>query len=341
MKKILLTQEKISNIIDKYLKGISSEKIAIEYNLSGSYICRLLKDNNIKVKGNKKDIDVSKIVGLYKSGEFTMSDICKMFNVSKHKILSVLKENNIELKTSKKYNYNNDIFENIDTEEKAYWLGFLYADGYVRERKKVGSELRLKLSIVDKEHLIKFKGFISEDDIPLIYEEYRNSKSCKVSINSKKIVSDLINKGCINKKSKIIEFPNFMDNSLISHFIRGYFDGDGSISYSDKQIGLNFVSGSENFLKKVASILESSTNCKNANLVGSSKNYKYIQFSAKEDLYRLYDYLYMNSTIFMERKKVKYTFIINNFTKLKEKINMGRTIRKNNKSCDTNKSNLQ
>ena len=282
----------------------------------------------------------NEVIEIYLSNKLTMLEICSKFGVSKHKIRTLLKNNGIKSKSSKKYNYNDSIFENIDTEEKAYWLGFLYADGYVRERVKVGSELRLKLATIDKEHLIKFKNFITSDDIPIVYAEYKNSKSCKVSINSKKIVSDIINKGCINKKSRIIEFPTFLPEKLISHFIRGYFDGDGSISYSDKQIGLNFVSGSKKFLEEISQKLKIEANCKNANLVGSSENYKYIQFSSKDDLYKLYDYFYKNSSVYMDRKKEKYTYITDNFTELKEKINMGRTIRKNNKLCDTNKSNL-
>lgn len=334
MKKIIFTDEQINNIIFKYNSGLSTEKICIEYNVSPSVISRLLKFNGVYLIGNKKDIDEDKVIDMYKNGTYTISTICKIFGVSKHKIRTLLKNNGVKSKSSKKYYYNDNIFENIDTEEKAYWLGFLYADGYVRVRKDNSSELRLKLSIVDKQHLIKFKEFISIDvNIPIVYNEYKNSKSYKISINSNKLVNDLINLGCVNRKSKIIKFPNFLSQDLISHFIRGYFDGDGSISYSDKQIGLNFVSGSQDFLKEIATKLALFTGCKTANLVGSAESYKYIQFSSKDDLYKLYDYFYNNSTIYMDRKKEKYTFIINNFSALKEKINI---IRKN----DTNKSNL-
>jgi hypothetical protein len=243
----------------------------------------------------------------------------------------------VDRKNSKKYYYFDDIFNIIDNEEKAYWLGFLYADGYVRTRIGVGSELRLKLSVVDKEHLIKFRQFISSDiNIPLVYNEYKNSKTYKISINSNKIVNDLINKGCVNKKSNIIEFPNFLDKELTPHFIRGYFDGDGSISFSDNQICLNFVSGSKNFLEELSNKLEIEANCKKANLLGSSEKFKYIQFSAKSDLYKLYSYLYENSTVYLERKMKKYTYIIENFENIKTIINTKRR----NKKHDTNKSNL-
>jgi hypothetical protein len=70
---------------------------------------------------------------------------------------------------------------------------------------------------------------------------------------------------------------------LINHFIRGYFDGDGLISYSSKYIGLNFISGSSKFLSEI-SILFNLIGCKNANLVGSKENYKYIQYNTFNDL---------------------------------------------------------
>jgi len=325
MKKINFSASEISEIINKYKSGISTEKICIYYNVSAVVICRVLKENDIKLSGNKKIINEEEVIKLYNGNTYTISQICTYFSVSKHKIRTILKNNGINSKSSKKYNYYDSIFENIDSEEKSYWLGFLYADGYVRIREKCGSELRLKLAILDENHLLKFKRFISPDNIPVIYEEYKSSKCFKVSINSKKIVNDLINKGCINKKSKIIEFPKFLEPKLISHFIRGYFDGDGSISFSDKQIGLNFVSGSKNFLKEISNKLETEAKCKNANLVGTSENFKYIQFSAKDDLYKIHDYLYRNATIYMERKNEKYNYIINNYNQLKDKINKCRT----------------
>lgn len=322
MRKIIFTLDQINDIIYKYNNGLSTEKICIEYNISSSIISKLLKSNGIEIKGNKKNIDNDKVTSLYNDGSYTMSMICEIFGVSKFKIRTLLKNNGVISKTSKKYNYNDNIFENIDNEEKSYWLGFLYADGYVRKRKGIGSELKLKLSIKDKEHLIKFKQFISSDiNIPLVYEENKNSKCYKISINSNKIVNDLINKGCINKKTRVIKFPDFLDNELIPHFIRGYFDGDGSISFSNKQICLNFVSGSINFLKDLAKELANETNCKEANLVGSSNNFKYIQFSAKDDLYKLYDYLYKKSNFHMDRKFDKYTYIIENYSDIKEIIN--------------------
>lgn len=103
-----------------------------------------------------------------------------------------------------------------------------------------------------------------------------------------------------------------------------YFDGDGSISYSDKTITLNFVSGSIHFLNNLSSELHNQSGCKIANLVGISKNYKYINYTTKKDLLNINNYLYKNSTIFLERKKLKLDFIIKNFDNLILTINKNR-----------------
>ena len=245
--------------------------------------------------GKYIEIAETELIEMYLSNDYKVDEICKYFNVSKFKIRSILIKNNIVSKSSKKYSYNENIFENIDNEEKAYWLGFLYADGYVRSDKRC-NELKLKLGVKDKEHLLKFKIFISDDEIPVVYEEYKNSKCYKVSINSKKIVNDLIKLGCINKKSLIIKFPIIKDE-LKNHFIRGYFDGDGSISYSKKMVLLNIISGSNIFLSEISKVFES-IGTKNSNLVGVSNIYKYIQFSKMEDLYKIYQFLYKDSSIF-------------------------------------------
>lgn len=267
------------------------------------------------------NINENEVISMYLLKSFTIKDICEYFGVSKMKIRTILKKNKVESKSSKKYEYYDEIFNCIDTEEKAYWLGFLYADGYVRQRKS-GSELRLKLSSKDKNHLLKFKKFISPDDIKVTYDIYNKSESYKISISSKKIVSDLIKNGCVNRKSNKIEYPN-IHTSLNNHFIRGYFDGDGSISYG-KSITLNFVSGSFKFLNEISNTLNYESKCKKANLVGRSENFRYLSYTTLDDIEKLYKYLYFESTVFLERKRERIEYIISNYTNIKKDINKNR-----------------
>jgi hypothetical protein len=253
-------------------------------------------------------ISEEELIEMYESNNYKMNELCEHFKVSKFKIRTILKLNNIESKSSKKYNYNDYVFEDIDSEESAYWLGFLYADGYVRYRKKYGYELRLKLGIKDKEHLLKFKKFISNDDIPVVYEEYKNSKCYKLSINSKKIVSDLIKLGCVNNKSYTIEFPK-LNEIYINHFMRGYFDGDGSVGIrlnsKPVDVTFNLVTASINFLQSFNKKLIEK--CE----INERKIYKYetyyrLYYGSCTDIIKIYKFLYKNSNTYIERKKEKF-----------------------------------
>lgn len=267
--------------------------------------------------GKYIELDEKNLIEMYKSDKYKMSELCEYFNVSKHKIRKVLLLNNIESKSSKKYRYYDDIFETVDSEEKAYWLGFLYADGYVRDR-KTSSELRLKLSIRDKEHLIKFKTFISPDDIPVVDEFSGNSRCVKVSINSRKIVRDLIELGCTSKKSKTIKMPKISDD-LLNHFIRGYFDGDGWIIIDKNKIpAFGIVSGSKEMIESIISFISKKSNIKE-NKIYNHISYYNFSYKSYTDIIKISNFLYKQSNIYLIRKKDKFDEILNLYENHKSK----------------------
>ena len=104
--------------------------------------------------GSRIDIDDNLVIEKYNELK-NLKKVAESFGVSLRPIKRILKKNNLEL-TNRRYNVNHKYFEVIDTEEKAYWLGFLYADGCVIKT-KTGSSLLLKLSVKDEEHLNLFK----------------------------------------------------------------------------------------------------------------------------------------------------------------------------------------
>jgi hypothetical protein len=140
------------------------------------------------------------------------------------------------------YYYNENYFTQIDTEEKAYWLGFLYADGYIepiyRKQKIKAMRAVIGLQEADRNHLEKFLIHI-ESNAPITQNitilNHKNYYSNRVRINNTKMCKDLIKLGCVNNKSLILKFPNddIIPKHLIRHFIRGYFDGDGCVYYKE------------------------------------------------------------------------------------------------------------
>ena len=127
----------------------------------------------------------------------------------------------------RKYKLNENFFD-ILNEKSAYWLGFFYADGYVRMKDGKSGELKLKLKDTDKCHIEKFLKHI-ECDKPIKCGVDNKSKFCSVTVYSNLLVNKLFELGCFNNKTQKIRLPN-LESNLMNHFVRGYFDGDGSIS---------------------------------------------------------------------------------------------------------------
>ena len=232
-----------------------------------------------------------------------------------------------------KYYYNKDYFCKIDTEEKAYWLGFLYADGcinrfYTNEKLR-SMTLELTLCKSDREHLVKFLECI-ESNVPI--KERRNKMngkeyiSYRVQINCTKMCYDLIDKGCIPCKTYTIKLPDEskVPRKFMRDFLRGYFDGDGciSISYKDSYAHIESnITGMQNMMNEISAYLFDNRivnkipkqNKKN-NTVAVS-----IYFYGKDNKMFL-DYIYKDSCVYLERKYDKYIDFYNNYYKEKKGI---------------------
>lgn len=254
-----------------------------------------------------KRIDINDDLVIEKYNEFkNIHKVAEYFNVSIRPIQRILKRNDFEL-TNRRYNVDHDYFEVIDTEEKAYWLGFLFADGYIRERKS-GNSLEMKLSVKDKEHLLLFKNSINSNHklVESVNKvNYKGgvslSKMCCLAIYSSKLVESIKKQGVHSRKTFTIKKPN-INPELMNHFIRGYFDGDGSFSFNpDKHIiKTQIVSASDQFKKFI--INELSKNDIKINLYSEIK----LQIQNKIDNKKFYDYIYGESKIYLKRKKDKY-----------------------------------
>ena len=138
---------------------------------------------------------------------------------------------------NRKYEVNHNFFNKIDTEEKAYILGFLYADGYVSTKRNL---IGLTLQESDIEIITKINKIIHKDK-PLVFintKKYHPGKnwqnSLRMEIASKQMTNDLVRLGCIPNKTYFLKFPAYeiIPEFLFHHFIRGFFDGDGCISIS-------------------------------------------------------------------------------------------------------------
>lgn len=124
--------------------------------------------------------------------------------------------------------------------------------------------IELSLKIEDSSHVKKFAKAINKDKVT--DKIYRS----RCILGSKHMFNTLTNYGCTTRKSLTLKFPNiniFKNKNLIRHFIRGYFDGDGCISYGNKEHTYPIVSilGTKDFLDGIQKIYNSNHKYKNAN----------------------------------------------------------------------------
>lgn len=204
---------------------------------------------------------------------------------------------------NRKYSLNENYFEKIDTEDKAYWLGFMYADGnvYIHPTKKGVSSITLSSHIKDEHHIKKFANAL-ETDKPFYYE--KRWDCCELRIYSFKMLTDLINLGCTPRKSFTIEFPNVnqVPENLQNHFIRGYHDGDGSVWMQKKSITLEFTCGSFDFLRSINKKFNENLGVFRPIKYNSNKNCFSLRHTRHSHVFKIFNYYYNNASIFLERK---------------------------------------
>jgi hypothetical protein len=144
-------------ICQKYMSGASSKKLHEEFGISVDAIMRILRKNNIKVnRGGARRIELKWSIEELKKRYESMScgQLGKELGVPHHVVEARLKEAGVKLRGMTAFGrVNEHFFDLVDAEEKAYWLGFLAADGNVH---KNGMGISLTLQERDKDHLNKF-----------------------------------------------------------------------------------------------------------------------------------------------------------------------------------------
>lgn len=212
-----------------------------------------------------------------------------------------------------KYYINPNYFAVIDNEWKAYWLGFMYADGWVGSN---GHSVGMSLQRNDEYHIDRFKQSLQCDN-PIYH--YESKGFCKdgsrtflqssITINNQKLNSDLQKHGCVTKKSLVLKPPTIQDE-LMPHFIRGYFDGDGWVSMSEKRMSfeVGFI-GTYEMMDFIRGYLHSmgisnATIKKNKN--NSKSNTYVICYGSLIDNEKIFNLLYYHCNIFLKRKFEKF-----------------------------------
>lgn len=265
-------------------------------------------------KFTRQDIDT--VINLYINGK-QQREIAQILNCEQTTISNILRRNNIKTRVGKKIIYtdiNTSFFKKINSEESAYFLGFLYADGCV-QTKNNAYVISLKLKSDDQIIIEKFRDIMSPSSpikittnkgSPNIYSYFR--------INQKEICEQLILHGCLPNKSLILEFPTTISDELIKHFLRGYSDGDGCIynnHFKNKKTVNTIwkIVSTKQFCQQTSQILkkELGVNCSQSLSSPQTNNITTtLTVGGNLQVKKVLDWLYQDATIYLPRKYNKY-----------------------------------
>lgn len=279
--------------------------------------------------GNRKYSDELKdeIIKEYLSGKSSLQ-LEKEYGINRSYITQFLNKKGVKLRSNKinslRYSCNDSYFEKIDTPEKAYWLGFIYADGYIGTSRNNNVYFGMSLASKDIEVLYKLKEDLDSNHPIPTYKTSGGYNSetvySRIIVTSEKIANDLISHGVYKHKTNILNAPD-IDKKLTAHFIRGYMDGDGCITSSLSQSGKKQeftvkILGTDNLLDYIKEFIEN-------NQIATINHYykrkidqtvSSIELGGNNQVFSFLSLIYQDAPFCLSRK-------YNKFLELKKQIN--------------------
>lgn len=253
-------------IIERYNAGESVSSIQKNLNMSLTTLCAHMHrwGIDVSIRASKHNHGLLKdrtdeILEMYIARGWSMAKIAKKFGISAstniRKIL--IKKGVLRDIRESFYKVKLDYFTDINTPNKAWLLGFLYADGNVSGTLRVW---KVNLQYRDIEILERIKEEIGFSGPIKVFEKQpgnrpgqtKISKMCLLAVNRAQMCQDLIKWGCVPNKTWQLQMPDCLSKDLLSHFVRGLWDGDGHISQNCKI--LNLV-GSKCFIEELCTVL--------------------------------------------------------------------------------------
>jgi hypothetical protein len=241
-------------------------------------------------------------------------DVGKLFNVGHKVVTKVLEEKGIKRTAAKKrqYKINECYFDEIDTPNKAYILGFLYADGCNCMSK---GTITMSLEEGDRDVLERIRHEI-DSERPLEFLDYSNKhdfgytyhNQYRLLLFSSHMCQSLQSHGMVPNKSLVLKFPT-LDEKLVPHFIRGYFDGDGCVCQGKRETNfLATITSTNDFCIKLKEIVEHviGINCYIYDASNHNGITKVFTTSGRLQVKSFLDWIYKDADMFLERKYNRY-----------------------------------
>jgi len=266
------------------------------------------------------DQEILNIILLYNDG-ISSRELGIKYNTTHGVIIKLLESRRVYIRSNKDfkrlYNFDRNFLDIINTQEKAYFLGFLYADGCFSEQ---DNRILIDLNIKDEEILNKFSKLLNSN-YPLMHVDKKLNgkifKSCVFHVRDEYFSERCRELGVTPRKSLTLKFPteDQLPSFLIRHFIRGYFDGDGGITITNRKNNKSYtvhILSTHEFINKIKSIInlhigEFGTITQHH----QTKELSIFQASGNINSMNFLKWIYDGATIFLNRKYKIYQELLN------------------------------
>lgn len=312
----IISEHDKEDIINSVKNGESVNSVCRRLNISRIPVVRVLDENGIDHShGNLNGLETYFPDGIY-SRDIELSVMKQIQNAGYSK------------RNRKIYNIDHCYFDDPYREDKLYFLGFLYSDGYIQSNRNV---INLSLKEEDRAILERINTEI-KNETPLRYVDYSfrhdngytYSNQYRLQAYSYHMCRVVEALGAIQKKSLVLEFPRWLKPEWYRFFIRGVFDGDGSLFMNTKRQNTVVIkiTSTENFCKALVDICAKYLSIRSHIYEFSQPNgiTKVFTISGRQASKKFLDWIYNDATIYLQRKYDRYLdyYNINNSTQLNE-----------------------
>lgn len=316
----VLTKEQIEQFLYLHSLGWSTKHICEEIGIKTGQGYKFVQRHGIKSNCRNyiplSENEISKIKELYNGGMNIekLAEHCRGM-YSEYQIRCAIGD---DIRANgARYTVNHEYFSVIDTEEKAYWLGFLFADGCIqrdnrRKNPQAGWSVSFGLMYDDKDMVEKFARCVgSNQPLKEYYQERGYTKpkhECHVNITSYQMAQDLMGYGMYMRKSLTLDKLPDITNELMRHFVRGFYDGNGSIFFDKENEARIYIAiySTHAFLDKLLDVIDENIDIKRKNIYDHTvEKCSFVKYAHKDSI-KILDWIYHDATIYLPRKHEKY-----------------------------------
>lgn len=234
-----------------------------------------------------------------------MSFLAQFYHCRIEAIRNVLIQNNVKIRKkgqTKNRLVKEDYFEKIDTEEKAYFLGLLFSDGYVKKDEKRSPMIGISLKVSDKDILEKLRNELNITS-KLSYDKREKKEAAILSLRNEKLANDLEKYGIIPNKTYLTKHLPEVPKKFLRHFLRGLVDGDGTIYKNKKgQWSIELCSYHQSICQDFQDLCLSFLDEQNRTKIANYGTAYHVKFGRKLQVRQLATALYKDSKVYLTRK---------------------------------------